>query len=123
MRINERHRILFALSIVAFFGTWGFVHVKNQGVGLDLPSLWRIGFGAVNQHTMVFYGGGGNVISNAIVANLPQVVLSLIYLTYMGIMTSMFLAEDWSRFAFKPQTLMVSTASGKQRGTWLLGAP
>jgi hypothetical protein len=42
---------------------------------------------------------------------------------YMGIMTSMFLAQDWSRFAFKGQTLMVSTPSGNQLGTWLLGAP
>jgi hypothetical protein len=54
---------------------------------------------------------------------LPQVVLSIIYFLYMGIMTSMFLAADWSKFAFQPQTLMVSTPSGNQRSTWLLGAP
>lgn len=112
-----------AFGLVAFFGTWGFIHVKNRGIGLDPTSLWNMGFGAINHNALVFYGGGGNVITNAVLANLPQVILSVIYLLYLGIMSSMFLAQDWSLFAFKAQTLMVSTPAGKQRGTWLLGAP
>jgi len=112
-----------AFSAVAFFGIWGFVHVKDRGIGLDPVSLWSLGFGSVNQNAIVLYGGGGTPITNAILVNLPQVFLAVIYLLYMGIMTSMFLAADWSTFAFKPQTLMVSSPAGRQRGTWLLGAP
>ena len=112
-----------AFLTVAFFGVWGFVHVKDRGIGLDPFSLWSLGFGSINQNAIVLADGGSTPVTMAIVANLPQVCLAIIYLLYMGIMTSMFLAADWSTFAFKPQTLMVSSPAGKQRGTWLLGAP
>jgi hypothetical protein len=116
--------VIFAFCVVAFFGVWGFIHVKDRGIGLDPSSLWNMGFGAVNHNALVFYGTEGpDIITDVILANLPQLILSLIYILYMGIMTSMFLAADWSRFAFNAQTLMVSTPCGRQRGTWLLGAP
>ncbi|KAH8668084.1 hypothetical protein BGZ60DRAFT_43297 [Tricladium varicosporioides] len=115
--------MIFAFCFVAFFGGWGFIHIKDRGTSLDPASLWSLGFGEIHQNAMVIYGGGGNAVTMAILANIPQVFLALIYLQYMGIITSMFLARDWSTFAFKPQTLMVSTPSGKQRGTWLLSAP
>ena len=117
--------MVFALSVVFFFGSWGFVHVKDQGVGLDPASLWSLGFGTINQYTMVIAGfiGNGNSILMSILANIPQIVLALIYLMYMGIMSAMFVAADWAKFASTAQTLMVGTPAGHQRGTWLLGAP
>ncbi|KAF4628620.1 hypothetical protein G7Y89_g9538 [Cudoniella acicularis] len=118
--------MILAFLLVVFFAGWGFIHVRERGTSLDPVSLWNLGFGEVNQNAMVIYGGyGGNgdAVTMAVLANIPQVFLALVYLQYMGIVTSMFLAADWSVFAFKPQTLMVSTPSGKQRGTWLLGAP
>jgi len=117
--------MMFCFCLIAFFGAWGFIHLKSRGVGLDASSLWKIGFGEVNQNTMIVPDSLPNneIITMAIVANLPQVFLALVYLLYMGIMTSMFLAADWANFAFKAQTLMVSSPTGKQRGTWLLGAP
>jgi hypothetical protein len=116
-------RMMFAFLLFAFFGVWGFVHLKDKGIGLDPSSLWQLGFGEINQNAMVLYDNGSNVITMAVIANLPQVVLSAVYLLFMGIMTSMFLAADWSNYAFKQQPLMVSSPSGRQRGTWLLGAP
>jgi hypothetical protein len=113
-----------ALGLVFIFGAWGFIHVKSRGVGLDLASLFRLGFGALNENAMVLYASGeGNGVTMALLANIPQVILSSIYLVYMGIMSSMFLAQDWSKFAFRAQPLMTSKPVGKQRGTWLLGAP
>src|SRR2546421_1900052 len=55
--------------------------------------------------------------------NLPQLVLALLYLAYNGIVTSMFATSDYSKFAFTPMYLVVSTPCGKQRGTWLFGFP
>ncbi|KUJ16884.1 uncharacterized protein LY89DRAFT_733887 [Mollisia scopiformis] len=98
---------------------------KDQGIDLTASGLWKLGFGELNQNALVIYGAeaGDNPIVMAIVANIPQIFLLMVYLMYMGIMSSMFLAQDWSRFASQGQTLMVSTPSGKQRGPWLLGAP
>jgi hypothetical protein len=135
-------RMAFAFLLIVIFAGWGFAHIKTQGVGFDLASLWSLGFGATNQNTMVLADNNtSGVVLMAVLANLPQVFLSNswlqhrsstntlqvilagIYLVYLGIMNSMFIAADWSKFAFKKQTLMVSSAVGKQRGTWLLGAP
>ncbi|KAL2068529.1 hypothetical protein VTL71DRAFT_14866 [Oculimacula yallundae] len=111
----------FLLFLV--FGAWGFKHAKDRGVNLNLKSLWKLGLGRTSQNTMVLYGGGGNPDSTAIIANLPQVILALVSFVFMSIMSSLFLAEDWSKFAFMSQSLMVSSPVGIQRGTWLLGAP
>ena len=35
----------------------------------------------------------------------------------------LFSTQDYAKFAFSPQYLMVSTPRGKQRGTWFLGFP
>ena len=117
--------MILAFSVVFFFGIWGFAHVKDQGVGLDAGSLWNLGFGTISQYTMVYAqnNGNGDAVAMSILANTPQVVLALIYLMYMGIMSAMFIAADWAKFAFTAQTLIVSTPAGEQRGTWLLGAP
>jgi hypothetical protein len=115
--------MIFALLLVFIFGAWGFAHVKHQGIGLDAASLWSLGFGATNQNTMVLVDNSASPVLMAMLANLPQVILAGIYVVYLGIMTSMFIAADWSNFAFKKQTLMVSSAIGEQRGSWLLGAP
>jgi hypothetical protein len=72
---------------------------------------------------MVLADNGSSAVLMAILANLPQVILAGIYVVYLGIMSSMFIAADWSTFAFKKQTLMVSSPVGKQRGSWLLSAP
>lgn len=54
----------------------------------------------------------------------PQFCLYLMLtFQYMGIMTTMFLAVDWTTFAYNPQTLMVSSPRGAQRSTWMFGAP
>jgi hypothetical protein len=108
---------------IAISGLLAFAHVSDEGVGLDPASLWDLGFGQINQHTMVISGGGGNAITMTLLANIPQIFLSVIYILYLGVMTSMFLAAEWSAYAFKAQTLMLSTSSGKQRSTWLFGAP
>jgi hypothetical protein len=115
--------MVVSIIVVCSLLSWGLSHIKSEGITVNPSSIWNLGFGIISQNTMVIVGGIGNAVTMALLANLPQVVLAIIYVLYMGIMTSMFLAQDWSRFAFKSQTLMVSSPAGRQRGTWLLGAP
>lgn len=59
----------------------------------------------------------------AVLANNPQVIPSLIYLQYSGLLTNVFTAADFSTFTTKAQNLMVSSPAEEQRRTWLLGLP
>lgn len=115
--------MLISFGLIAIFGGWGFAHTKSRGVSLSFSSLWQLGFGAAHQDAIVIYDDVYNAISVALLANIPQIFLAAVWLLYMGIMTSMFLASDWAAFGTKAQTLMVSSPRGEQRGTWLLGAP
>ena len=117
--------MLASFALIFFFGAWGFYHLnKKRGVSLDFASLWRLGFGAPHQDAIVIYDiHTTGLIGMALLANIPQLFLAAVWLLYMGIMTSMFLAADWARFGTQGQTLQVSSPRGQQRGSWLLGAP
>ncbi|KAH7359931.1 hypothetical protein BKA66DRAFT_500046 [Pyrenochaeta sp. MPI-SDFR-AT-0127] len=64
-----------------------------------------------------------SLISNIILANLPQLIVSFVFLLYNNILTSMTLAKEWSDFAYDRKTLRVSNPSGIQRGTYFLQLP
>jgi hypothetical protein len=115
--------MLLSYAIVGFFGGWGFMHTKSRGNSLSFSSLWELGFGRAHQDAIVIYDTVTNLIGMVLLANVAQLLLALVWLLYMGIMTSMFLAADWALLGTKGQPLMVQNARGEQRGTWLLGAP
>ncbi|KAF2183683.1 hypothetical protein K469DRAFT_710481 [Zopfia rhizophila CBS 207.26] len=120
--------MFIALAIVAVLHAWGLTWLRKNDYNLDFTSLWSLGLGTVSQYTMVISPNdlrdGPDLAKFAVLANLPQVVLALIYFTYSTILTTMFIAADWSRFAFRPQTLMVSNSiNDRQRGMWALGTP
>ena len=116
--------LMFAsFALITVFGGWGFAHTKKRGNSLSFSSLWNLGFGAAHQDAIVIYDDVDSLIGMAFLANIPQIFLAAIWLLYMGIMTSMFLAADWSIFGIKGHPLMVKNARGEQRGMWLLGAP
>jgi hypothetical protein len=58
-----------------------------------------------------------------LVANTPQVVLSLLYLFFNGILTSMLLEREWNSLGVKRQPLRVSNPRGKQWSSHFLSLP
>jgi hypothetical protein len=117
-----------SIGIVALLCGWGLSWLKANDFGLDFQNLWALGFGVVSQYTLVIspndLRNGSSLVMMVLLANLPQLALALIYFSYSAILTTMFIAADWSRFAFKPQTLMVSMPENKmQRLVWFLGIP
>lgn len=61
---------------------------------------------------------------SVIVANLPQIVISYLYLLYNGLLTCLLVAAEWSRFAVKRKNLRVSEkAAGFQTSGFFLSMP
>ncbi len=96
----------------------------ERGLHTELPDT-GLGYGAVNSETTVhFYGPtAGKLIPIILIANLPQALLSFLYLTYNALFTCMLLAEEWSGFAHQRKSLRVSCPVGKQRSTYWLQPP
>lgn len=64
-----------------------------------------------------------SVTAAVIVANLPQVMLSFLYLLFNGLLTAMLAAREWSHYAQERKPLRVSTPKGMQRSTYFLSLP
>lgn len=68
--------------------------------------------------------GVAGLLSNVLVANLPQVILSAIYYTYNSIFTSFMLATEWEQYSMQRKGLRVSASRrGAQRSTYFLQLP
>lgn len=98
----------------------------------DLPrtvrSLWGMGFGAVDIRALAILdsqapGRGFRDSANIIVANLPQLCISVLYLLYNSIITPMLLGDEWDRFSYDRKTLRVTHPTGGQQSTYFLSVP
>ena len=93
-------------------------------------SIQDIGFGRVVPAAIITGWGLGvdgttslRILSAVLIANLPQTILSFLYLNLNGLLTSMWLASEWSDFATQRKTLRVSKPKSQQRSTHFLQLP
>ncbi|KAI4948952.1 hypothetical protein J4E91_005414 [Alternaria rosae] len=96
-------------------------------IGIDnLPSdtnFDEFALGAVDPRTSIMYMPA-DLISNAIIANTPQLVLSVLYFSYNGLFTAMLMGYEWISYARKRKGLRVTRQpSGAQRSTYFLSLP
>ncbi|KAI9875102.1 MAG: hypothetical protein M1830_008875 [Pleopsidium flavum] len=102
-----------------------------EGIGRqnphDIRSLWKMGFGAVNVNSILTVGSyeatAANVLGYILLANMPQTILSLLYLMYNSLYTCMLQADEWSHYAHNRKGLRVTAPVGKQRSTYYLTLP
>ena len=78
--------------------------------------------------TIVFWllpnSGIVGLLSNVLVANLPQLILSLAFFTYNALFTSMLAGLEWSQMAWQKKSLRVSqNPQGEQRSSYFLQLP
>jgi hypothetical protein len=87
--------------------------------------LLNLGFGTVDPRTLISSEQfPTDMASLALIANFPQLLLSMIYFTYNGLFTAMLLGWEWSSYAFKRKGLRISRKpSGHQRSTYFLQLP
>lgn len=87
----------------------------------DLTKLWKIGFGTITGNNLLNVGtslGGGILL-----ANIPQAVLSYLYLAFNALYTNMVVAFEWSTYMSTRKPLRVSSPIGQQRDTYWLNIP
>lgn len=118
---------MIALAICAGLLAHGLSYISNLSQAKSSP-IFSLGLGAVNPLTFILWNiptdGAAGLMSNVLVANIPQLILSFIYFTYNGLATSMYNAYEWSSYALRARGLRVSsTPQGQQRSTYFLSLP
>lgn len=64
-----------------------------------------------------------SLVPAVLLANLPQLVVSLIYVSYNSVWTSMLMGLEWSQYAHGPKVLRVTYPTPPQRSTYRLQIP
>ena len=101
---------------------------SNEGVETTFRQQWQAGFGALSRDLFyqphIFSDSTNAVIANAIIANTPQLVLSLVYITCNGLFTYMCVSAEWAGYVQeKKRGLRVTNPAGQQRKTYQLSLP
>ncbi|KAM0798297.1 hypothetical protein BDR22DRAFT_823401 [Usnea florida] len=90
-------------------------------------NLWNLGFGALSPFTFIHIGlprdDPAGLISNVLVANLPQFILSVLYLFYNGMISSFLVQREFSKMKSLRKPLRVSEPLGIQRGYYSISLP
>ena len=64
-----------------------------------------------------------NLTGSILLTNIPQVLLSYLYLAFNALYTNMFVAKEWSTYIHERKPLRVTLPVGRQRGTYWLNVP
>ena len=99
------------------------VFIKQAMVGqpTNIKALWKTGFGTLNGNNLL--QTTTSITSGIILANIPQAVLSYLYLCFNALYTCMLVAHEWSSYFRSPKGLRVTSPSGDQRSTYWLQLP
>jgi len=101
---------------------WGIRELPT-GMSRSLPSLAKLGYGVIDPRTAIT-GLPNDLVLNAIVANMPQVILSMLYFSYNALFTAFLLSYEWTSYAKKRKGLRVSRQPvGAQRTEYFLQLP
>jgi hypothetical protein len=120
-------RCLLVLVVAA--GLMGIaVHaLAARGFSTSLPSLSTLGFGALTPYTYLNIGlprtDPAGLISNILIANFPQLVLSILYLFYNAMLSCFLVQLEFSQMYRKRKPLRVSEPEGIQRSSYFISLP
>jgi hypothetical protein len=120
--------LLFLAAILTVLGLLGLA--VGSLTAKAKTNLWALGFGAVHPDTLIngwslssIQNADAAIVAATLIANTPQLILSFLYITLNGLVTSMFVAREWSSYALTRKALRVSSPTGAQRGTYFLQLP
>jgi hypothetical protein len=87
----------------------------------DPVKLWKIGFGTVSGNNL--FSISTSLMGGVLIANIPQAILSYLYLAFNALYTNMFVGKEWASYIIKRKSLRVTSPIGQQRRAYWLSVP
>ncbi|KAL6718922.1 hypothetical protein ACLMJK_003157 [Lecanora helva] len=101
--------------------------LSTRNISRHISDLWDLGFGALTPFTFIYIGLPRNdpagLISNVLIANLPQFILSILYIFYNGMISTFLVQREFSKMKSIRKPLRVSEPLGIQRGSYFISLP
>ncbi|PSN64735.1 hypothetical protein BS50DRAFT_557431 [Corynespora cassiicola Philippines] len=107
------------------------IYATQNMKGAKASEIWALGFGQPTQHTLITFAGirrrmirPAGLLSNVLIANAPQAILSFVYFSCNALLTAMLGAREWASYAAARKGLRVHAhPRGAQRATYFLQLP
>ncbi|CAG7945628.1 unnamed protein product [Penicillium nalgiovense] len=125
--VNKLQFVLFSLSLIAI-AIVGVACIGLSGTLVDIPGF-PTPLAFVGKLNTVFGLGQASMFTACLVANIPQVLISYIYLGLNNVMTTMLVMHEWcsysasSRKAAKGLRVTSPVPESAQRSTYFLSLP
>ncbi|KAI1334924.1 hypothetical protein F5Y15DRAFT_409374 [Xylariaceae sp. FL0016] len=101
--------------------------LKLRKVPTTLTQYWELGFGALTPYTYLVVGfptgDPEGLIYSVPLANLPQLILSFIYILYNTMLSTFLVQREFSRMYNVRKPLRVSEPDGIQRSSYFISLP
>jgi len=116
----------YAIILIVIFALFFYGIIDRNSPASTLITL---GLGAVDPRAFIYgwkvpHTGTSGLLSNVLIANSPQVILSSIYYVYNSLFTCFMLGAEWNNYASQRRGLRVSAGpQGHQRTTYFLQLP
>lgn len=127
---NHDFRCIIVLSIGLYLLGSAVADLStNATAGASGSVLTASGFNTIHPTFMLLsvilrHGNSASSLLPAVLlANLPQLIVSFIYVSYNSVWTSMLMGLEWSQYGHIRQPLRVSYPAGLQRSTYCLQIP
>ncbi|KAH7062665.1 hypothetical protein B0J12DRAFT_564431 [Macrophomina phaseolina] len=91
------------------------------GMPTSPSALWAVGFGELHGNNLLALST--TTMGSIFVANVPQALLSYLYVGFNALYTCMLVAREWARYYAARKPLRVTSPLGKQRSTYWLQLP
>ncbi|KAJ5765392.1 hypothetical protein N7520_004951 [Penicillium odoratum] len=125
--VNRLQYVLLSLSVIAIAVT-GLIFIALNGSMLDVPGF-STPLDFLGKHNTVFGLGRASIFAVCLLANIPQVLISYVYLGLNNIITTMLVMHEWcgysagSRKAAKGLRVTWPMPKSEQRSTYFLSLP
>lgn len=102
----------------------GIVAIAETMDDLTFKDLVELGFGEITSVALINGTARNNSITKSVfLANLPQAIISFMYLLLNSIITAMVSSSEWSEYGHRRKPLRVSFSRLGQRSTFYLQLP
>jgi len=126
----RRWTIVISLLVFAIILVSILLKMAIGSIESSTQSIWSIGLGKINAAAIIRGWSlsqrgseSKRILSSILVANVPQTIFSFIYLQINGLLTSMWLSQEWKGFETSRKALRVSKPKGNQRSRHFLQLP
>lgn len=115
------------MAVAAIILGLGLRSLKLRKIPTSLSGLWKLGFGSLTPFTYLVIGlpreDPAGLISNVLLANLPQLILSILYIFINAMLSTFLVQREFSRMHVTRKPLRVSEPRGIQRSSFFISLP